>query len=52
MNSDTKDLIKKKLDIVDIIGEYVNLIPAGSNYKAISPFRTEKTPSFIVSPEL
>lgn len=52
MNRDTKDLIKQKLDIVDIIGEYVNLIPAGSNYKAISPFRTEKTPSFIVSPEL
>jgi DNA primase len=52
MNNEVKDLIKKKLDIVDIIGEYVNLIPAGSNYKAISPFRTEKTPSFIVSPEL
>lgn len=52
MNNEAKDLIKQKLDIVDIIGEYVNLIPAGSNYKAISPFRTEKTPSFIVSPEL
>lgn len=52
MNNEAKDLIKQKLDIVDIIGEYVNLIPAGSNYKAISPFRIEKTPSFIVSPEL
>ena len=52
MNNEAKDLIKQKLDIVDIIGEYVNLIPAGSNYKAISPFRNEKTPSFIVSPEL
>ena len=52
MNNEVKDLIKQKLDIVDIIGEYVNLIPAGSNYKAISPFRNEKTPSFIVSPEL
>jgi DNA primase len=52
MNNDAKDLIKQKLDIVDIIGEYITLIPAGSNYKAISPFRTEQTPSFIVSPEL
>jgi DNA primase len=52
MNNESKDLIKQKLDIVDIIGEYITLIPAGSNYKALSPFRTEKTPSFIVSPEL
>lgn len=52
MNDDVKDLIKQKLDIVDIISEYITLIPAGSNYKALSPFRTEKTPSFIVSPEL
>jgi len=52
MNNETKDLIKQKLDIVDIIGEYITLIPAGSNYKALSPFRNEKTPSFIVSPEL
>jgi DNA primase len=52
MSNEVKDLIKQKLDIVDIIGEYVNLIPAGSNYKALSPFRAEKSPSFIVSPEL
>jgi len=52
MSDDSKDLIKQKLDIVDIIGEYITLIPAGSNYKALSPFRTEKNPSFIVSPEL
>jgi DNA primase len=52
MSNEAKDLIKQKLDIVDIIGEYITLIPAGSNYKALSPFRTEKTPSFIVSPEL
>lgn len=52
MNYDAKDLIKQKLDIVDVISDYVTLTPAGSNYKALSPFRNEKTPSFIVSPEL
>lgn len=52
MNNEVKDLIKQKLDIVDIISEYITLIPAGANYKALSPFRNEKSPSFIVSPEL
>jgi len=52
MDNEAKNLIKQKLDIVDIIGEYITLIPAGANYKAISPFRSEKTPSFVVSPEL
>jgi DNA primase len=52
MNKEAKDLIKQKLDIVDIISEYITLTPTGSNYKALSPFRTEKTPSFIVNPEL
>jgi DNA primase len=44
--------IKSKLDIVDVIREYVpNLKAVGVNFSALSPFKREKTPSFIVSPE-
>ena len=38
------------LDIIQVIGEYVNLKKAGSDYKGLSPFKDEKTPSFTVSP--
>jgi DNA primase len=44
--------IKSKLDIVDVIREYVpNLKAVGVNFTALSPFKREKTPSFVVSPE-
>lgn len=45
------DEIRSRADIVDIVSDYLALIPAGRNYKALSPFTQEKTPSFIVSPE-
>ena len=38
------------LDIVQVIGEYVTLKKTGANYKGFSPFKEEKTPSFVVSP--
>lgn len=48
---DDLDLIKQKINIVDLISEYLPLKKAGVNFKAPCPFHTEKTPSFIVSPE-
>lgn len=43
--------VKSRLNIEDVVGEYVQLKRAGRNFKGLSPFSNEKTPSFIVSPE-
>src|ERR1700756_5057704 len=43
--------VKARLSIEDVIGEYVQLKRAGRNWKGLSPFTNEKTPSFVVSPE-
>lgn len=49
MISDQKiDEIRAGSNIVDIIGEYVDLKRAGSSYKGLCPFHNEKTPSFTV----
>ncbi len=48
---DAVDDIKQRLAIEDVIGEYVQLKRSGRNFKGLSPFSAEKTPSFIVSPE-
>lgn len=50
--SQITDQIKERLDLVDIIREYVpELKKAGISWKARCPFHNEKTPSFVVSPE-
>ncbi len=46
----TIDRIFSAADIVEVISEFVTLKRAGQNYKGLSPFKNEKTPSFFVSP--
>jgi DNA primase len=43
--------VKSRLNIEDVISEYVQLKRAGRNFKGLSPFTNEKSPSFIVSPD-
>ena len=46
----TIDTIFETARIEEVIGDFVQLKKAGSNFKALSPFTNEKTPSFFVSP--
>jgi DNA primase len=46
----TVDRIMEAIDIVEVIGEFVQLKKRGANYVGLSPFANEKTPSFTVSP--
>lgn len=48
---DAKEEVRARLNIEDVIGEYVQLKRAGRNFKGLSPFSGEKTPSFYVSPD-
>jgi DNA primase len=49
MTDGAADEIKQRLDIVDVVGDYVALKRSGQNFKGLCPFHAEKTPSFMVS---
>lgn len=49
--SDAVNQIKERISIVDVVSQYVDLHPAGKSLKGKSPFTSEKTPSFYVSPD-
>lgn len=50
ISDSTIEEIKNRIDIIDVIGDFVTLKRTGQHYKAKSPFTDEKTPSFIVFP--
>ena len=51
VKKDCIERLKHFVDIVDIIGSYIEIKRAGSNYSACCPFHNEKTPSFMISPK-
>jgi DNA primase len=50
ISRETIEEVKSRIDIVDVVGDFVTLKRSGQNYKALSPFTNEKTASFYVVP--
>ena len=50
MKKDLVTDIRARLSVEEVVGSYLNLQRSGENYKALSPFKNEKTPSLIVTP--
>ena len=52
MTRNLREEIRERIDLVELVSGYVRLERAGSNFKGLCPFHTERTPSFYVSPSL
>ncbi|MGM0445457.1 MAG: DNA primase [Bacillota bacterium] len=50
-SSNINEKIKERLDIVEVISDYINLKKTGKNYQGLCPFHQENTPSFTVNPD-
>ena len=50
-SSQILDEIRSRVDMIELVGQSVNLKRAGENWKGLCPFHTEKTPSFTVNPK-
>ena len=50
ISKSTIDKVYETSRVEEVIGEFISLKKSGSNFKALSPFTQERTPSFMVSP--
>ena len=44
-------LVRERTDIVELLSEFITVKKAGRKFKALCPFHSEKSPSFVISPE-
>ena len=51
ISQDSIEGLKARIDILDVISNYIEVKKAGANFKANCPFHDEKSPSFVISPQ-
>ncbi|MGB6019600.1 MAG: DNA primase [Sulfurimonadaceae bacterium] len=51
ISPDSIEGLKARVDILDVISNYIEVKKAGANFKAVCPFHDEKSPSFVISPQ-